>query len=168
MRDSLLFAGERSNGYPRLYRSMYQDELATSKNLIGGRINPRGLTLTRQKPRAQAWEISRVRRAQDEGRRKVFHPTTPTIPHRNKPRAQAWEISWVRRAQDEGRRKVFHPTTPTIPRIHPLHHTAACAHNPPTLCPNLVPHHHPPCRCCLLYTSPSPRDRTRSRMPSSA
>ena len=26
-------------------------------------------------------------------------------------------------------------------------------------------HHH---ECCLLYTSPSPRDRTRSRMPSSA
>ena len=25
-----------------------------------------------------------------------------------------------------------------------------------------------PCRVCLLYTSPSPRDRTRSRMPSSA
>ena len=24
------------------------------------------------------------------------------------------------------------------------------------------------CMCCLLYTSPSPRDRTRSRMPSSA
>ena len=24
------------------------------------------------------------------------------------------------------------------------------------------------CICCLLYTSPSPRDRTRSRMPSSA
>ena len=24
------------------------------------------------------------------------------------------------------------------------------------------------CHCCLLYTSPSPRDRTRSRMPSSA
>ena len=24
------------------------------------------------------------------------------------------------------------------------------------------------CRTCLLYTSPSPRDRTRSRMPSSA
>ena len=24
------------------------------------------------------------------------------------------------------------------------------------------------CRSCLLYTSPSPRDRTRSRMPSSA
>ena len=24
------------------------------------------------------------------------------------------------------------------------------------------------CACCLLYTSPSPRDRTRSRMPSSA
>ena len=23
-------------------------------------------------------------------------------------------------------------------------------------------------KCCLLYTSPSPRDRTRSRMPSSA
>ena len=27
------------------------------------------------------------------------------------------------------------------------------------------PHRHDP---CLLYTSPSPRDRTRSRMPSSA
>ena len=26
----------------------------------------------------------------------------------------------------------------------------------------------PPCKTCLLYTSPSPRDRTRSRMPSSA
>ena len=26
----------------------------------------------------------------------------------------------------------------------------------------------PMCRFCLLYTSPSPRDRTRSRMPSSA
>ena len=24
------------------------------------------------------------------------------------------------------------------------------------------------CNSCLLYTSPSPRDRTRSRMPSSA
>ena len=24
------------------------------------------------------------------------------------------------------------------------------------------------CKICLLYTSPSPRDRTRSRMPSSA
>ena len=27
---------------------------------------------------------------------------------------------------------------------------------------------HPPLYTCLLYTSPSPRDRTRSRMPSSA
>ena len=27
---------------------------------------------------------------------------------------------------------------------------------------------HPQIRICLLYTSPSPRDRTRSRMPSSA
>ena len=26
----------------------------------------------------------------------------------------------------------------------------------------------PGAKCCLLYTSPSPRDRTRSRMPSSA
>ena len=26
----------------------------------------------------------------------------------------------------------------------------------------------PDCKICLLYTSPSPRDRTRSRMPSSA
>ena len=29
-------------------------------------------------------------------------------------------------------------------------------------------HHAPLLRDCLLYTSPSPRDRTRSRMPSSA
>ena len=28
--------------------------------------------------------------------------------------------------------------------------------------------HKPDCVACLLYTSPSPRDRTRSRMPSSA
>ena len=28
--------------------------------------------------------------------------------------------------------------------------------------------HHMRCNACLLYTSPSPRDRTRSRMPSSA
>ena len=28
--------------------------------------------------------------------------------------------------------------------------------------------HDPENTCCLLYTSPSPRDRTRSRMPSSA
>ena len=27
---------------------------------------------------------------------------------------------------------------------------------------------HETCKSCLLYTSPSPRDRTRSRMPSSA
>ena len=27
---------------------------------------------------------------------------------------------------------------------------------------------YPPFNICLLYTSPSPRDRTRSRMPSSA
>ena len=27
---------------------------------------------------------------------------------------------------------------------------------------------YPPYNICLLYTSPSPRDRTRSRMPSSA
>ena len=29
-------------------------------------------------------------------------------------------------------------------------------------------HYHPRSKTCLLYTSPSPRDRTRSRMPSSA
>ena len=28
--------------------------------------------------------------------------------------------------------------------------------------------HRPASQVCLLYTSPSPRDRTRSRMPSSA
>ena len=35
--------------------------------------------------------------------------------------------------------------------------------------PELIIVHNPACdMCCLLYTSPSPRDRTRSRMPSSA
>ena len=34
---------------------------------------------------------------------------------------------------------------------------------------NPLPNHlHVPYSICLLYTSPSPRDRTRSRMPSSA
>ena len=32
----------------------------------------------------------------------------------------------------------------------------------------LVPKHAEASQSCLLYTSPSPRDRTRSRMPSSA
>ena len=35
----------------------------------------------------------------------------------------------------------------------------------------LIPHPHNPIqyhKACLLYTSPSPRDRTRARMPSSA
>ena len=31
-----------------------------------------------------------------------------------------------------------------------------------------MPYSHVPVYVCLLYTSPSPRDRTRSRMPSSA
>ena len=34
---------------------------------------------------------------------------------------------------------------------------------------NVLGHAHPAIvKACLLYTSPSPRDRTRSRMPSSA
>ena len=33
---------------------------------------------------------------------------------------------------------------------------------------NYVQNHHDYINSCLLYTSPSPRDRTRSRMPSSA
>ena len=36
---------------------------------------------------------------------------------------------------------------------------------PDTICWHLTHHHD---TTCLLYTSPSPRDRTRSRMPSSA
>ena len=32
----------------------------------------------------------------------------------------------------------------------------------------LVPYGYDKAKICLLYTSPSPRDRTRSRMPSSA
>ena len=37
-----------------------------------------------------------------------------------------------------------------------------------TVTPFLVPHRDEYSETCLLYTSPSPRDRTRSRMPSSA
>ena len=42
--------------------------------------------------------------------------------------------------------------------VAPKHHQSGCGHrvNIRTVIP------------CLLYTSPSPRDRTRSRMPSSA
>ena len=36
-------------------------------------------------------------------------------------------------------------------------------HNSDSFCPKVMK-----LRACLLYTSPSPRDRTRSRMPSSA
>ena len=35
-------------------------------------------------------------------------------------------------------------------------------------CPTAKPPWQPGMSACLLYTSPSPRDRTRSRMPSSA
>eukprot|EP00656_Telonema_subtile_P001842 TRINITY_DN1079_c0_g1_i2.p1 TRINITY_DN1079_c0_g1~~TRINITY_DN1079_c0_g1_i2.p1 ORF type:complete len:140 (-),score=4.47 TRINITY_DN1079_c0_g1_i2:28-447(-) len=35
-------------------------------------------------------------------------------------------------------------------------------------CSLVLASHGAQCRTCLLYTSPSPRDRTRSRMPSSA
>ena len=45
---------------------------------------------------------------------------------------------------------------------HRLLIKAASNANPPNI---LAPHL---CQICLLYTSPSPRDRTRSRMPSSA
>ena len=41
---------------------------------------------------------------------------------------------------------------------------AACDQKPEKLIPMLVP----PTNFCLLYTSPSPRDRQKSRMPSSA
>ena len=44
--------------------------------------------------------------------------------------------------------------------------------NPEILCMDLIEVYstlvHEQCHICLLYTSPSPRDRTRSRMPSSA
>ena len=34
--------------------------------------------------------------------------------------------------------------------------------------PSFIPNHKPRPNTCLLYTSPSPRDRQKSRMPSSA
>eukprot|EP00656_Telonema_subtile_P048544 TRINITY_DN5805_c0_g1_i1.p1 TRINITY_DN5805_c0_g1~~TRINITY_DN5805_c0_g1_i1.p1 ORF type:complete len:146 (-),score=8.36 TRINITY_DN5805_c0_g1_i1:83-520(-) len=46
------------------------------------------------------------------------------------------------------------------------HSTTIMGGGTPTICNH---HHHTPrTGSCLLYTSPSPRDRTRSRMPSSA
>ena len=40
--------------------------------------------------------------------------------------------------------------------------------DPEQTIPPQSPHAHPRCSCCLLYTSPSPRDKRQSRMPSSA
>ena len=51
----------------------------------------------------------------------------------------------------------------TVHRVLNIEQIEAYKSNPPTLF-----HRGDPNRFCLLYTSPSPRDRTRSRMPSSA
>ena len=52
----------------------------------------------------------------------------------------------------------------------PYCHTGMTLSNMASGCPinNLIPEWNDLVYHCLLYTSPSPRDRTRSRMPSSA
>ena len=60
----------------------------------------------------------------------------------------------------------FPATTPRATTPHPYHHglSRLCIH--PGYHTSAITLHHT--STCLLYTSPSPRDRTRSRMPSSA
>ena len=75
--------------------------------------------------------------------------------------------------------------SPPPPSLPPHTLPIRLRHSPPHCPPHHSPHHHYPPHCspsppllgltaialptaCLLYTSPSPRDRTRSRMPSSA
>ena len=60
-------------------------------------------------------------------------------------------------------RSLFGRTTKS--RVWPIRHLGGEAHSSYQ---SLVTAIAGPCHCCLLYTSPSPRDRTRSRMPSSA
>ena len=47
-------------------------------------------------------------------------------------------------------------------------HSDLMAHRLKTPNAKMIDYHNLNCDGCLLYTSPSPRDRTRSRMPSSA
>ena len=54
-------------------------------------------------------------------------------------------------------------TTPIAEAASPVHEALYLDHGYRFFAPNPGPSH-----ICLLYTSPSPRDRTRSRMPSSA
>ena len=67
----------------------------------------------------------------------------------------------------------IHANTPTkkdhfyFP-MNPNTYNAMAANSPRSLKKKVLDNCVAPCYNCLLYTSPSPRDRTRSRMPSSA
>ena len=60
------------------------------------------------------------------------------------------------------------PTWDVQPFVDALGAPVTCILFNGASCATLRPHATPATRFCLLYTSPSPRDRTRSRMPSSA
>ena len=62
---------------------------------------------------------------------------------------------------DDDAPSLSNSTSPVIRFLKGAHLLGQCAINPGE---TIVEH----AEACLLYTSPSPRDRTRSRMPSSA
>ena len=67
----------------------------------------------------------------------------------------------IHRSEDWGRRQLSHP----IKKVHKAHYllmNVECGCDVIDELTNVFSF------SCLLYTSPSPRDRTRSRMPSSA
>ena len=77
--------------------------------------------------------------------------------------------SWIQSNYAEKILEAFKAETPTIVRLHFTVRVNGQAR--PRLTPVVESVHtepETPTTTCLLYTSPSPRDRTRSRMPSSA
>ena len=87
---------------------------------------------------------------------------TPLSKRQDKPAAIAWLVKFYPEIADSKIIKLVGTTKPTIKAVRERSHWNIT---------NIVPTD--PvllglCKHCLLYTSPSPRDRTRSRMPSSA
>ena len=68
-------------------------------------------------------------------------------------------------SKDENKKEPMYFVNPVIKNKNPVKSTyeEGCLS-----VPNQFAEIDRPSKCCLLYTSPSPRDRTRSRMPSSA
>ena len=64
----------------------------------------------------------------------------------------------------DGETEELGPGQMCVALVDQPHTVRVLGDEPMTMYLSVTPHIHP----CLLYTSPSPRDRTRSRMPSSA